>query len=203
MPRHAVLTVGSTAFTPLVHAFLSPPSLAALSSLGIATALAQVGTSVLPDDWEVGTQEAQGVRVEVVRFKSDIEDEVGRADLVVSHAGAGSILSFLRPLPASSSSSAMSSVPSTTAPRSNTTKQPRQLLLVPNSTLMDSHQSDLADEMRKKGWAVVCERPEDLPAALAGLAGETSEKDELEEPKYPPLDENRVQRILDETLGYV
>ena len=57
--------------------------------------------------------------------------------------GAGSILSFLRPLgnPASPA----------TRPVSD-----RTLVLVPNSTLMDSHQSDLAEEMNRKGWATVC-----------------------------------------------
>lgn len=174
MASSCVLTVGSTRFDPLVASFLDPTSLSSLSSLGIQHVLAQVGNSALPGGWKEGARTVEtGLQIEVVRFLDDLEDRVGRSDLVVSHAGAleraqdalsrhtdtqslprrpsltgaGSILSFLRPLESSSSPS---------QPKSRR----RQLVLVPNSTLMDSHQSDLADEMEKKGWAVVCRRPE-------------------------------------------
>ncbi|GAA5896455.1 hypothetical protein JCM6882_001018 [Rhodosporidiobolus microsporus] len=195
MTRTAVLTVGSTRFDPLVHSFLQPSVLASLSALGISTVFAQVGNSTLPPGWDCGRRTADGaVEVEVVRFASDVEERVGKAEVVVSHAGAGSILSFLRPLPSTSSTNSSSST--STAPR-------RQLILVPNSTLMDSHQSDLAEEMQKKGWAIVCERPEDLTAALNKLVQANENEKDLPEPAYPPLDEKKVQRILDETLGYV
>lgn len=59
--------------------------------------------------------------------------------------GAGSILSFLRP--------------------ATTVVEGRQLVLVPNATLMDSHQADLADELAARGWAAVC-TPEQAPAPL-------------------------------------
>ncbi|GAA5881157.1 hypothetical protein JCM8547_005263 [Rhodosporidiobolus lusitaniae] len=194
--KTALLTVGSTAFTPLVHSFLQPSVLIALAFLGVDDVYAQVGTSTLPFEWKEGVQSAHGLRVEVVRFSSDIEERVGEVQLVISHAGAGSILSFLRPSTSSGS-------PSTLQSTSSAPSASRRLILVPNSTLMDSHQSDLADEMSKKGWAIVCERPEDLPVTLELLANEAARKDGLEKPTYPELDENKVQRILDETLGYV
>ncbi|BGP00137.1 UDP-N-acetylglucosamine transferase subunit ALG13 [Rhodotorula toruloides ATCC 204091] len=191
MPSTCVLTVGSTRFDPLVASFLDPTSLSSLSSLGIQHVLAQVGNSSLPEGWKEGTRMTeQGLQVEVVRFLGDLEERVGRADLVVSHAGAGSILSFLRPLNSSS--------PSSSAERTR-----RQLVLIPNSTLMDSHQSDLADEMEKKGWAVVCRRPEDLPATLKQLASRAEQQGEMPAPDYPELYKGRMQRIIDETLGYV
>jgi len=86
--HHAILTVGSTRFDSLVTSFLSPAALAALSSLGITTALAQIGASELPAGWNEGTNAySKGVRVEILRFASDLEDRVGQAELVVSHAG--------------------------------------------------------------------------------------------------------------------
>ncbi|GJN91156.1 hypothetical protein Rhopal_004174-T1 [Rhodotorula paludigena] len=114
------------------------------------------------------SEHPSGLQVEVVRFLDDLEGKVGRADVVVSHAGAGSILSFLRPLHTSDAPSK--------SPR------PRQLVLVPNSTLMDSHH--------------------DLPKTLEGLMAQAGEKGEIAQPKYPELDKARVQRILDETLGF-
>ncbi|BGP32747.1 N-acetylglucosaminyldiphosphodolichol N-acetylglucosaminyltransferase catalytic subunit alg13 [Rhodotorula toruloides] len=191
MPSTCVLTVGSTHFHPLVTSFLDPTSLSSLASFGIRHVLAQVGNSSLPEGWKEGTRTTeQGLRVEVVRFLGDLEERVGRADLVVSHAGAGSILSFLRPLNSSSPPSA----PEPTR---------RQIVLVPNSTLMDSHQSDLADEMEKKGWAVVCRRPENLPATLKKLAAPAEQQGEMLAPEYPRLDKGHMQRIIDETLGYI
>ncbi|GAA5925942.1 hypothetical protein JCM10213_007327 [Rhodosporidiobolus nylandii] len=195
MPRTCILTVGSTRFDPLVAAFLRPTVLSSLASLGVERVFAQVGNSVVPLGWTEGRNQREGLAVEVVKFAPDVEREVAGAELVVSHAGAGSILSFLRPLPGSLSS----------ASSSTTTPPPRRrrLILVPNSTLMDSHQSDLADEMQKKGWAVVVERADDLSEALKKLARDASRPAEVEEPSYPSLDEVKVQRILDETLGYV
>ncbi|BGP25268.1 UDP-N-acetylglucosamine transferase subunit ALG13 [Rhodotorula toruloides] len=191
MAYNCVLTVGSTRFDPLVASFLDPTSLSSLSSLGIQYVLAQIGSSALPEGWKEGVRTLdKSLQVEVVKFLGDLEERVGKADLVVSHAGAGSILSFLRPLDSSS-------------PASQPTATRRQLVLVPNSTLMDSHQSDLADEMEKKGWAVVCRRPEGLSETLENLASRAEHRGEVPTPDYPPLDKGRLQRIIDETLGYV
>ncbi|GAA6003039.1 hypothetical protein JCM10207_001958 [Rhodosporidiobolus poonsookiae] len=191
--RTAVLTVGSTEYTPLVFAVLEPTVLASLAQLGVSTLTAQVGNSALPSGWEVGSRTVQGgLQVDIVRFTGNIEDEVGRASVVVSHAGAGSILSFLRPLALSDASPASDSTPA----------HRRQLILVPNSTLMDSHQSDLADEMEKKGWATVCERPKLLPSVFEQLIKQAELEDDLPAPAYPTLDTGKVQRILDETLGF-
>lgn len=88
MASTALLTVGSTRFDTLVASFLSDESLDALSQLGIRTALAQVGASELPVGWKEGSQgHGKGLEVEIIRFAADLEDRVGRAGLVVSHAG--------------------------------------------------------------------------------------------------------------------
>ncbi|TNY21026.1 UDP-N-acetylglucosamine transferase subunit ALG13 [Rhodotorula diobovata] len=196
MTLTAVLTVGSTRFDPLVGAALSPSALAALSSLGVTRLLAQVGNSALPRDWAEGASTVPGgLVVEVVRFLGDLEAKVGEADLVVSHAGAGSILSFVRPLTPSPSSSSPSA-PSTPS------QSHRRLVLVPNSTLMDSHQSDLAGEMEQKGWAVVCREPSDLAETLRALASEVR-RGGTPQHSFPALDTGKVQRILDEALGFV
>ncbi|GAA5844510.1 hypothetical protein JCM9279_006328 [Rhodotorula babjevae] len=193
MPLTAVLTVGSTRFDPLVAAALSASSLAALSSLGVTRLLAQVGNSALPQGWGEGAcARAGGLTVEVVRFLGDLEDKVGEADLVVSHAGAGSILSFLRPLPSSTSAT----------PSFSLSRPHRRLVLVPNSTLMDSHQADLADEMEGKGWAVVCREPSELTHTLEQLV-EEAQQGRAAQHSFPDLDKRKVQHIIDETLGFV
>jgi UDP-N-acetylglucosamine transferase subunit ALG13 len=90
--KTCVLTVGSTRFDPLVHAFLSADSLASLAALGITTVVAQVGNSTLPKGYKEGsTTLPQGLELHVLRFATDLEEQVGQADLVVSHAGTQSI----------------------------------------------------------------------------------------------------------------
>lgn len=102
---------------------------------------------------------------------------------------------------------------------------------------MDSHQSDLAEEMDKKGWATVCWKPEcvsyrsvgplarlrgflraltlgelyppvdrDLPITLRKLAAAKPATEPhsggAAKSAFPALDKGKVQRILDEVLGY-
>ncbi|GAA5971143.1 hypothetical protein JCM8115_003073 [Rhodotorula mucilaginosa] len=188
--KTCVLTVGSTRFDPLVHAFLSADSLASLAALGITTVVAQVGNSTLPKGYKEGsTTLPQGLELHVLRFATDLEEQVGQTDLVVSHAGAGSILSFLRPLGSSASPA--------TRPVSD-----RTLVLVPNSTLMDSHQSDLAEEMNRKGWATVCWSTDELAMTLRGLAAKKQAHGDTNSDSQAQVDAGKVQRILDEVLGY-
>ncbi|GAA5880581.1 hypothetical protein JCM16303_005439 [Sporobolomyces ruberrimus] len=187
MAKTALLTVGSTEFPSLVSAFLSVSFISKLaSSLGITTVYAQIGRSTLPHGFSIGLQNVDGVQVEVTQFADDLEGRVGQSDLVISHAGAGSILSFLRPFPTSSDSQKPTQ---------------RRLILVPNDTLMDSHQSDLADKMETKGWATVCRDATDLTTAIERVA-----RDEKNRPEgvkeFLDLDKRKVPLILDETLGY-
>ncbi|GAA6012908.1 hypothetical protein JCM11491_006221 [Sporobolomyces phaffii] len=189
MLKSALLTVGSTEFPALVSAFLSRRVISKLaSSLNTHSIYAQIGHSSLPSGFALGVQTVEGVEVHVARFTDDLERRVGESDLVVSHAGAGSILSFLRPLPSRPS-------PASTSKR-------RQLILVPNDTLMDSHQADLADEMETKGWATVCRDSSRLSETIDELARRENSESSRVEQNFPAIDEGKVQRILDETLGY-
>lgn len=90
-----ILTVGSTEFTPLVAAFLSHSSLEALASLKIKTILAQVGNSTLPSGWSLGsTLTNEGIKIEVVKFLSDLESKVAEAEITISHAGKFCLFTF-------------------------------------------------------------------------------------------------------------
>lgn len=86
--KTCILTVGSTRFDPLVYAFLCADSFASLAALSITTVVAQVGNSTLPGGYEEGsTALTQGLKLRILRFANDLEEQVGQADLVVSHAG--------------------------------------------------------------------------------------------------------------------
>ncbi|KAI5481914.1 glycosyltransferase family 1 protein [Pseudohyphozyma bogoriensis] len=82
-----ILTVGSTEFTPLVSAFLTPAALSALAANGSSSVLVQAGASTLPPPYRVGTHTHDSLTLEICKFLPDLEDRVGEATLVVSHAG--------------------------------------------------------------------------------------------------------------------
>ncbi|KAK4702614.1 hypothetical protein P7C70_g3604, partial [Phenoliferia sp. Uapishka_3] len=174
-----ILSVGSTSFPSLVNNFISQPSLDALAQLNPTTVTIQLGTQQLPS-----TLPKTPFKLIMKFFMPDLEQQIANANLVITHAGAGSILSFIRS-------------------NSETTPTKRTLIIVPNDTLMDSHQADLADEMHNKGWAVVCRGPEDLAETLERLS-KTWNDEEARDGKadYPVFDKDRLTRILDDTLGF-
>ncbi|MCX8788731.1 PssE/Cps14G family polysaccharide biosynthesis glycosyltransferase [Vibrio parahaemolyticus] len=63
-------------------------------------------------------------------FTSDIEDYYNQADVVITHAGAGSIYGLL--------------------------ERNKTIIIVPNLDRVDKHQSDIADFMEEGGYARVC-----------------------------------------------
>lgn len=90
----ALITVGSTSFTPLIHSILLPSSLSSLQFLGITNLLVQAGNSALPEGWELGIKKkvggggGGGLEVEVIGFSEGLEELVGGMQVVVCHAGA-------------------------------------------------------------------------------------------------------------------
>lgn len=103
--RLALLTVGSTQYDELVKAALEPASLQALAQQGIKQFIVQYGQGnirqilryealepeggfpVTSGGVSCTIQTGQGVTVEMHAFLDDIDERMGRADVVVSHAG--------------------------------------------------------------------------------------------------------------------
>ena len=131
-----------------------------------------------------GSAPSSQLQVELHAFIGDIEEKMVEAHLVLCHAGARSwtsidssssstrltrslaSLSFLSPCvvlyarPGAGSILAALRGPALaplTASDGNEKerKQRSHLVIVPNDTLMDAHQSELAEEMHRHGWAVV------------------------------------------------
>lgn len=82
------------------------------------------------------------------------------------HVGSGSILSALR--------------------------AGKRLIVVPNTSLMDNHQSELADELSRANYLVVAE-----PRDLARIIGEI--QDQGMEP-FPAFQSDRFKAIVDEEM---
>jgi beta-1,4-N-acetylglucosaminyltransferase len=123
MPSEKVcfVTVGTTSFDALIQMFSSKEVHDSLAYLGITRIELQIGKG----SFEV--ENAPGLLpMNSFRFSPSLDQYMRNASLVISHAGAGSImeaLSFKKPL-----------------------------LVVINETLMDNHQFELSDILHEQGY---------------------------------------------------
>lgn len=72
----------------------------------------------------------EGIKVECYRFKDSIVKDIKDADLVISHAGAGTCLEVL--------------------------ERKKKLIVVVNEELMDNHQTELAEKLFKEQHVFYC-----------------------------------------------
>ncbi|CAK6964612.1 UDP-N-acetylglucosamine transferase subunit ALG13 homolog isoform X1 [Scomber scombrus] len=120
------VTVGTTSFDELIKNVTSSEAAQALKSCGYERLVLQVGRgSLLPD-----ADSCPHIRLEAFRFKDSIAEDMKRADLVISHAGAGSCLEALG--------------------------ANKPLLVVVNDKLMDNHQLELARQLHMDSHLLYC-----------------------------------------------
>lgn len=158
-------TVGSTQFDELVRALLSDAVLGVLRRKGCTQLVVQYGRSDVVPTATTSTW----LELEMWAFKPTIEDDVRHADLVISHAGAGTILEVLR--------------------------LGKPLIVVPNPTLLDNHQEELASKLDALGHLRATSVSE-LSATLAAF-------DPAALIPFLPFDGSRFRKLVDEEMGFV
>ena len=131
-------TVGTTSFSALADTLLTAEVLAALHKQGYRKLVLQIGRGPEPQ-----IPSGAPLQIEWYRFKPSLEPDMRDASLIVSHAGAGSILEGMR--------------------------LKKLMLVVVNDALMDNHQQELAQELhaRKHLLATV---PSTLLATLRSMS---------------------------------
>ncbi|CAM9170448.1 unnamed protein product [Sphacelaria rigidula] len=135
MGKHVFVTVGTTKFDPLVCAIDDAMVLETLYHKGFTSLLVQIGHG---EHMPTFPTEA-GISCESYRFKPTLQQDMARADLVISHAGAGSIMEALG--------------------------LGKALVVVVNSALMDNHQEELAEALAQRNY-LVATTPEGLAQTL-------------------------------------
>ncbi|KAJ7105765.1 glycosyltransferase family 1 protein [Mycena crocata] len=118
----AFVTVGSFEFDLLVQGVLSADVLAALQSRGYTQLVVQAGNSQFEFDADAHNANPA---VELYKFKPSLAADYARADLVIGHAGAGTILDALR--------------------------LGKALIVVPNPALLHNHQAELSSALAERG----------------------------------------------------
>ncbi|XP_074691052.1 UDP-N-acetylglucosamine transferase subunit ALG13 [Strix aluco] len=124
--KSVFVTVGTTSFDDLIATVCSPAALEVLRSRGYEKLVLQVGRGAL----EPALRGSSALAVEAFRFKDSLAEDLWRADLVISHAGAGSCLETL--------------------------EKGKPLIVVTNEKLMNNHQLELAKQLNRDGHVLCC-----------------------------------------------
>ncbi|XP_065499377.1 UDP-N-acetylglucosamine transferase subunit ALG13-like [Caloenas nicobarica] len=124
--KSVFVTVGTTSFDDLIATVSSPAALQVLQGRGYGQLVLQVGRGAL----EPAPSGSPAVALESFRFKDSLAQDLRRADLVISHAGAGSCLETL--------------------------EEGKPLIVVINEKLMDNHQLELAKQLHRDGHVLCC-----------------------------------------------
>uniref|UniRef100_A0A7S1D4U2 UDP-N-acetylglucosamine transferase subunit ALG13 n=1 Tax=Cyclophora tenuis TaxID=216820 RepID=A0A7S1D4U2_CYCTE len=131
MAKTIFVTVGTTLFDQLIEGVTQPEAIKWMKKNGYTTLVIQYGKGAeptIPKDCPVSCR--------CYRFQSSLEADMKQADLIISHAGAGTVMEALR--------------------------MQKRLVVVINTLLMNNHQTELASAMAKRGHLFVLEKPEEL-----------------------------------------
>ncbi|KAI5803479.1 glycosyltransferase family 28 C-terminal domain-containing protein [Peziza echinospora] len=138
-PKTVLVTVGATfPFPKLTLAALSPPVQRTLLAHNFTHIILQHGLPASSSDPAITAVTAtlppntpptpHLLAVESHSFLPSLHTHISSADLIISHAGSGTILDVLR--------------------------MGKRLIVVPNPELMDGHQQELARELQSQGYLV-------------------------------------------------
>ncbi|KAK3054726.1 N-acetylglucosaminyldiphosphodolichol N-acetylglucosaminyltransferase catalytic subunit alg13 [Extremus antarcticus] len=190
------VTIGATAgFSALIEAVLAPTFLPALEAHNYTHLVVQYGKDgetlyrnclqkIVEADRPT-TLQISGFTIDPAGLKSHLLKTKGHSNplaspgVVISHAGSGTILDCLR-----------ISVP---------------LIVVPNSSLLDNHQVELAEALAEQEY-VVHGRLEDLAGALAQVE---EVRARIEGKQWPPVNSGvhrqakGLKGVLDEEMGWL
>ena len=132
MGRTIFVTVGTTLFDKLISAVSSPQALQWMQANGYTRLVIQYGKGAEP----CIPKDAPLPNIETYRFRPTLGKDMREADLILSHAGAGTV--------------------------HEATKLHKQLVVVINTELMDNHQTELAHAMGNRKHLFVVDSPKDF-----------------------------------------
>ena len=145
------VTVGSTRFDDLVDTVLSSPVLESFKKQGFETIIIQCGqyeggqvdtTAHRDDTWSL---ERDGLMVQMWRYKQSLSEEFEVADLVLSHAGTSLHVRHSSNLILHHNAIGSGTI-------LDVLRLGKPLIVVPNPSLLDNHQVELAEALEKLGY---------------------------------------------------
>lgn len=179
------VTVGTTLFDPLIDCVTDSVFLNVIARLGYDNLILQFGKGQIPELTKTSGGNASStdenihdgiysgkysykpptlngtltINWEIYRFKSSLEEDMKNADLIISHAGAGSVMEGLEHC--RSQNVDLSQKQNNTKETVNP-EQYKKLVVVINDKLMNNHQCELAYALEKRNFLFVLAKPEFL-----------------------------------------
>ena len=126
------VTVGSTKFERLIDRLLDEDILNILNKYSFNKMIIQMGNgkhkllNIEDGKISIDLVAKNNIKINAYEYKPSIRQDLEQADLVISHAGAGSVIESL--------------------------EANKKLIVVINESLMDNHQFELADKMYKEEY---------------------------------------------------
>ena len=170
MTRTIFVTVGTTLFDKLIESVSSLEALGWMNRNGYTELIVQYGRGKKPV-LDAVILSKKNITAEVYDFKPSLADDMEKSDLVISHAGAGTVSEVLQ------------------------LRKPR-LVVVVNTLLMDNHQLELAHAMKRRGYLFVVDSPEKLSALTVW-----DEFENFSPRPQDPTEGDSFSRILNGFLG--
>eukprot|EP00536_Pseudo-nitzschia_multiseries_P007688 jgi/Psemu1/305141/fgenesh1_kg.183_\ len=133
--KNIFVTVGTTQFDKLVSSATSDPALQWMERQGFSSLTIQYGRGKKPE-LPSSSSSPLKIKIETYDFRPSLLEDMERADLVLSHAGAGTVMEVLR--------------------------MKKKLIVVINTDLMDNHQTELAGAMAVRDHLLVVAEPKQL-----------------------------------------
>lgn len=130
--KNIFVTVGTTRFDKLVASVTSKIALEWMEAQGFSSLTIQYGRGEKPES----PQNFTSIKIQSYDFRPSLKTDMEQADLILSHAGAGTVMEVLR--------------------------MKKKMIVVINTDLMDNHQTELAGAMADRGHLHVVDSPEKL-----------------------------------------
>jgi len=224
-----VITVGSTKFISLSQTIISQELVTLLSQRPDPRqiqVLIQIGNQELRQEGLLSKTPNENIsqfnhdslshlklsptaNIELVIFKySDkIDQLISQAQLVITHAGAGSILSAIKPTAISRPTATISQIeitPDYSLELSADRLSKPQVIIVPNPELMDNHQTDLAHQISSLGLAITCSTDRLIQTIEEALNTSPSDLNPAENPHHLDvlIGPSKFRNLLDQQMGF-
>jgi beta-1,4-N-acetylglucosaminyltransferase len=172
--KNIFVTVGTTQFDKLVDSVTTTNALQWMQQQGYTTLTIQYGRGKIPSiNFDTDRKKETDLTIDCYDFASSLEKDMKRAHLIISHAGAGTVMEAL--------------------------KLQKKLVVVINTDLMDNHQMELASAMYTRGLLWMVTNPEELNETSMSTWHAFEQFVPL---PHQEGDEWDFPRLLDSFLGY-
>ena len=199
--KNLFVTVGTTRFDKLVEAVTSKVALEWMKRQGFSSLTIQYGRGIKPPEMISSSSSSSSssiIDIQTYDFRPSLIDDMEKADLILSHAGAGTVMEVLRMKNFDYNSNNNDNDNDNN--NKTTTGTTKKLIVVINTELMDNHQTELATAMADRGHIFVVDEPEKLQSiktwtSFEGFVPTPHNNNEAGDPFDFPM-------LLDSFLGY-